>query len=127
MAQNGRYILIKMNGTLIAGTRANEASTDVDAIETANPSSGAWRNYVAGRKGWSMSTNFLVPNKDDIDFLLKAGTIVTLVFCHKNGTIGLTGSAIVKSCKTTVTIGNLAQGSYSFLGIGELVQVRLQP
>ena len=128
MIQHGRnlYVLIKENGTgvIIAGTRSNEFQTDVDLQEVSSPNSGVWKEYLPQREEWNVSTNFLVTSDESLLSLLETRKYVTLSFvCRSPGgttTELLTGEAWVKSCKITATLGNLAQGSFQFVGNGPL-------
>ena len=109
-----------MNGTAIAGTKSNQLKTDCQMIEIANPSSGEWQQFMAGRKNWSVQTSFLVTAVADIRKLLTIGTTVTLVFRDRSNTSSVSGQAIVKSCTIESTRGSLAHGDFAFQGTGEL-------
>ena len=121
-AINGNNILIYLGGTAIAGTKSNEIQTDCDMIEVTNPSSGAWRQYVAGRKEWTVQTSFLVTAVTNIRQLLNVGTSYTVVFKDRASTSGasVTGTAILKTCKISAIRGNLVTGSFSFQGTAGL-------
>lgn len=140
MAKLGNNVMIFCDGKVIAGTRSNDAQSEVDLIEKSSPTSGLWRQYVAGRRQWTMNTNYLVMSDDGVRDLLKVGTEYTLSFRaiytipempditpladgQYPGTsfgAGVTGKAILKVCKITATIGNLVQGTFQFVGNGEL-------
>ena len=60
MAINGNNIIIKKGGTAIAATKSNEITVDCETIEISSPSIGDWRSFIAGRKEWSVTTNFLI-------------------------------------------------------------------
>ena len=121
-AINGNNIFVTMGGTIIAGTRSNEIQTDCDMIEISNPNSGDWRQYMAGRKDWSVQTSFLVTNVTNIRQLLNIGTSYNLVFRDRNSTSGasVSGTAILKTCKISSVRGNLVTGSFAFQGTGAL-------
>ena len=121
-AINGNNIFVTLGGTIIAGTRSNEIQTDCDMIEISNPNSGDWRQYMAGRKDWSVQTSFLVTNVTNIRQLLNIGTSYNLVFRDRNSTSGasVTGTAILKTCKISAVRGNLVTGSFAFQGTGAL-------
>lgn len=122
MAINGNNIFVTLGGTIIAGTRSNEIQTDCDMIEISNPNSGDWRQYMAGRKDWSVQTSFLVTNVTNIRQLLNIGTSYNLVFRDRNSTSGasVSGTAILKTCKISSVRGNLVTGSFAFQGSGAL-------
>ena len=121
-AINGNNIFVTLGGTIIAGTRSNEIQTDCDMIEISNPNSGDWRQYMAGRKDWSVQTSFLVTNVTNIRQLLNIGTSYNLVFRDRNSTSGasVSGTAILKTCKISSVRGNLVTGSFAFQGSGAL-------
>ena len=123
MAQLGNNILVYLNGTAIAGTKSNEIQTECDMIEVTNQNSAQWRQYLAGRKNWSVSTGFLVLAAADTKKLLNVGTTYTLRFSDRAGTSILQGQAIMKQCKISATRGSLATGSFTFQGSGELAEV----
>ena len=123
MAQNGNNILVYLNGTAIAGTKSNEIQTECDMIEVTNQNSAQWRQYLAGRKNWSVSTGFLVLAAADTKKLLNVGTTYTLRFRDRAGTSILQGQAIMKQCKISAARGSLATGSFTFQGSGELAEV----
>lgn len=122
MAINGNNIFVLLDGTLIAGTKTNEIQTDCEMIEISNPSSGEWQQFMAGRKNWTIQTGFLVQAVTNLRQLLNIGTSYTIIMRDRNNTSGasVTGTAILKTCKITATIGNLVQGSFVFQGTGAL-------
>lgn len=125
MAQLGNNILVYLNGTAIAGTKSNEIQTDCDMIEVTNPNSAQWRQFLAGRKQWTVNTAFLVLSASDTQKLLNIGTTYTLQFRDRSGSSILQGQAILKTCKISATRGNLATGAFSFQGTGELAVPQL--
>lgn len=128
MIEHGRnlYVLLKENGTgvIIAGTRSNEFQTDIDLQEVSSPKTGKWKEYLLQREEWNVTTNYLVTSDASLLSLLETSKYVTLSFVSRSpgGTVTelLTGEAWVKSCKITATLGNLAQGSFQFVGNGPL-------
>lgn len=110
--------------TIIAGTRSNEIQTSVETIEISSPTSGQWREYITGRKEWSITTGFLCLVNSDMAKLLQVGQSFTIQLVGRNGnttSVLLSGLATLKTCKITATIGNLVQGSFQFEGNGALV------
>ena len=122
MAINGNNILIYVGGSLVAGTRSNEIQVNREVMEIASPSSGEWREFIAGRKDWGFTITWLVSSHTDIQqLLLDAGT-VTVRIVSRDESLGLTGTAIVQTCRMTFTRGNLAQGVLQLKGSGPLTQ-----
>ena len=122
MAINGNNILIYIDGAAVAGTKSNEVQSNRELIEIASPTSGEWREFIAGRKDWGFSISWLVSSHQNIEQLLLSAGVVTVRIVGRGQSLGLTGSAIVQTCKMTFTRGNLAQGSLQLKGSGPLTQ-----
>ena len=122
MAIKGNNILIYSNGTAIAGTVSNEIQSGAELIEISSPTSGQWKEYIASRKSWSINVSHLLLADDGVRDLLNVGTSYTLKFRGRNSAdnTGVTGTAILKSCKITATKGNLVHGSFTFQGTSSL-------
>jgi len=108
---------------IIAGTRSNEIQTGAETIEISSPTSGQWREFIAGRKEWSITTGFLVMTTSDIQGLLNVGNSYHLQIVERQGTavtIVAEGDAILVTCKVSGSVGNLLQGSFQFQGTGSL-------
>ena len=122
MAIKGNNILIYRDGTAIAGTVSNEAQSGIEMIEKSSPTSGQWKEYTAGRKNWSVNVSYLIQAYNGARDLLSVGTSYTLKFRGRNSadSTGVTGTAILKTCKITATKGDLIQGSFQFIGTSSL-------
>lgn len=118
---NGNNIIIKMGGTQIAATRSQEIQTSVGTIEIASPTQNGWREFIADRKEWSVTVNFLVTAAAGLEKMLQVGNTYTLVVVDRANTHDLQGSAILTTARQTYTRGNLVQGSFQFQGISSLV------
>lgn len=122
MAIKGNNIIIYRGNNAIAGTVSNEIQSGVDLIEISSPTSGQWKEYIAGRKSWSVNVNFLVLQNGDSLNLLSVGTNYTLTFRNRGSSyVGVTGTAMLKTCKITATKGNLVQGTFQFVGVSQLL------
>ena len=122
MAVLGNNIIVYMNGQAIAGTKSDEIQVDSDSIEIASATDQAWTHYLAGRKSWSLNVGWLVLANQDVRKVLLAGSSVTIKIKGRgeSDSSGLQGAAILKTVKITATRGNLAQGSFAFVGNGPL-------
>lgn len=122
MAKTGNYIIVYRDNTVIAGVKSNDISTGADIIEVASNSSGAWKEYISGRKDWSLSVSYLLLTDAGMLELLNVGTTYTLKVGGRTATNAntLTGDAIMTDCKITATNGNLVQGTFTFKGSGAL-------
>ena len=122
MAVLGNNIIVFMNGQAIAGTKSDEIQVDSETIEIASATDQDWVHLIAARKSWSLTVGWLVMANQDVRKLLLAGSVVTIKIKGRGDTDanGLSGSAIIRTCKITATRGNLAQGSFAFVGNGPL-------
>jgi len=128
MAQVGNNIIVYVsenNGTswtAVAATRSDELQAEAELIEKASASQQAWKEYVAGRKSWGLTVSWLVVNVADIRNVLKVGTRVKIRVGGRtfSSSAGVEGYAYVRTCKTTHTRGNIANGSFAFVGDGAL-------
>lgn len=117
---NGNDFLIYLNGLPIAATKSNEMATHCEAIEVSGPTTGSWREFIAGKKEWQANASFLVTNAIDIGKLIEVGRTYTLAFRTRTGANTVSGQAICTECRITATRGTLIQGSFQFKGTGEL-------
>ena len=122
MAINGNNIIVLSGGKAIAGTKSDELQVECDTIEIASSTDQGWTHYLAGRKSWSLTVGWLLLATTDVRKALTVGSTVTIKFKGRNDTDanGLSGSAIIRTCKITAVKGNLAQGSFQFVGTGPL-------
>lgn len=121
-------VVYKLSGstwTPIASTKSDELQVGATTIEIASATEQDWTRCIAGRKSWSLNTGWLVTAVSNIEQALTVGTRVKLHIGARGGysgsSGGLTGFAIVKTCKITMTRGNLVAGSFQFEGDGALV------
>lgn len=123
MIIQGRNLLVVADGTVIAGCRSCDIEVDGDLNEVSSPSTGVWREYMAGRKGWSVSTSTLVLSMHDTLVQVLNKVWLTVVVRDDTGLMTadrLSGWAYVQQAKVTGAWGNLTKGSFVFQGSGEL-------
>lgn len=122
MAVLGNNIIVYMNGQAIAGTKSDEIQVESETIEVASETDQDWVHRIAGRKSWSLNVGWLVLANQDVRKVLLADSVVTIKIKGRgeSDSNGVTGSAILKTVKITSTRGNLAQGSFAFIGNGPL-------
>lgn len=115
-------VVLTLNNVAVASTaiKSQDIQTDADVIERASASQQSWREFVAGRKSWSMNISYLVLTASKIRDLLYVGQTFGVTVRDRANTYSLTGTAIMKSVKHTETVGNLCQGSFSLQGSGAL-------
>lgn len=117
-------LVLSQGGTALASTaiKSQDIQTEADVIEKASSSQQSWREYIAGRKGWSVTLSYLVLTSEKILDLLKVGqTFSVTIKKVDDNTNKVTGNAILKAVKQTASVGNLAQGSWQLQGTGALV------
>ena len=124
-AINGNQIILKkyVNNawTTIGYIRSQEPETHADMNEKSSPDQGAWREFLAGRKGWQMTANWIVGVTSQITWLLEVGEKYQLRCEDRNNSgVYVEGYAFIDTCKITMTRGNIIQGSFHFTGTGAL-------
>ena len=120
MAINGNEIIIKKDGVAIASCKSCKVLINCDTIEKSSPMQGQWREYLAGRKEWSIQCSYLITAVSNIQDVLLVGSVVTIQLSDRTGTNTLTGTAICMQAEGEYTRMNLAQGAYVFKGSGQL-------
>ena len=60
MVLHGRDLIISAGGKVLAGSKSCEINVQCEDIEVASASSGSWREFMADRKEWSLSTSQLL-------------------------------------------------------------------
>ena len=123
MVVHGKKLIITVGGSAIAGAKSCEINIQCDDIEVASATQGKWREFLAGRKDWSVTCGHLLPASGTPlkSSAAMVGTKVVLsIQTDMTGDV-LTGSAIVKSWRASGAVGSLATGAFSFRGSGALV------
>ena len=115
---HGRNLIVKVNGVAVAAAKSCSLRVENSEIEVSSPTAGSWRQFIAGRNSWVVSTGHLVlAVKSSVTLV---GTMVTLSFEVADSTDKVSGSALVKQWDVSGAVGNLAQGSFQFTGSGAL-------
>lgn len=118
----GKDIIVTFaqNGTALAATaiKSDDLTTKSDIIEKASATNQTWREYISGRKEWSLSTNYLVLASAKIRDVLLIGQTYDVTIT--SGDVSMTGQAILTDAKQSYNIGALAKGSFAFRGTGPL-------
>lgn len=120
---HGRKVEIKLDGNRVAGALSCDINADVETIETSSPTTGTYRTYIVGRKGWSVKMNHLIPeNADTIKGMLTSwpGSQFTLSIVVEELELTISGTAICTGVQLTAAVGSLAKGAFSFQGSGPL-------
>ena len=115
----GNDLLVLVNGNAVAGSNSCTVNSSIELKEVSSITSPVGRTWVAGRSQWRVSTDVLVSN-GHLSGLLDIGTTYTLRFVTRDGTTGVTGSAILTECEIRATRGNISTGVFVFTGTGDL-------
>ena len=121
MAQKGNNIIVLRNGTAIAGVKSDEIQSGTDTIEVASATQQQWKEFITGRKEWSLNTSYLLLAAESLRDLIQIGNVYELAVTDRQGNVSVSGHAILTVCKQTHTRGNLCQGTFQFRGTGPLV------
>lgn len=125
MAINGNQIILKKyvnnQWQTIGYIRSQEPTTQADMLEVSSPNQGAWREFLSGRIGWTMTANWIVGVSSQIYWLLESGEKYKLRCEDRNNSnVYVEGYAFIDTVKITMTRGNIIQGSFHFTGTGAL-------
>ena len=96
-------------GVLVALAKSCEINVDCDDIEISSPYDGMWKDFITGRKEWSVSVGYLLTAEGLAADMTKVGTVVNLKMTDGENGTPLTGN-----------VSDLAKGSFIFKGKGPL-------
>ena len=115
-------MVFSRSGTALASTciKSDEIQTQADTIEKSSATQQDWREYIAGRKEWSVTVSYLVLTAQKITDVLMVGNIFDVTIRDSSNTVSMTGKAILTDVKQSYSIGALAKGSFAFKGSGPL-------
>ena len=115
-------VVFSQNGTALADTaiKSDSIKVNADVIEKASATQQAWKEYIAGRNGWTLSTGYLVLASAKIRDVLMVGQTFDVTVRPTTGNTTLTGKAIMTDCEQVYNLGNLIKGTFSFQGTGPL-------
>lgn len=122
----GNDLIIKDGDTAIAAAKSCTIDVKADTVEYSSPTQGRWRNYRAGQRSWTLTTNHLVRAATTAasplrEALARVGNAYTLTFTVRGQTADtFTGRAICTAWRITATRGSLVQGSFTWRGDGAL-------
>ena len=120
MATLGNNLIVSLGGTAIAMAKSCTFLHNCDVHETSSPGSSAYKTFLPERKDWKVTIGYLV-GASIKDGLMQVGTTVNLSFGIRGSvTERVSGTAICTKCQIQGTVGNLANGSFEFVGSGEL-------
>ena len=122
MIIHGDNIIFNTSTSAIFGAKSGTLDVQADTIEIASPTQGSWREFIAGRKEWSLSVNHLVgidATQSGIPSAIQmVGQSFTIYITLRDTNERISCTGICTSWKLTATKGNLAQGGFTFKGTG---------
>jgi len=126
MVVHGRAVKIYKTGggALVALSHNCELTMDVAVKEVSTPQMTTSRQYIAGRKEWSLMLSYLIADRYD-DLLLEPGQTYDVKIQVDGSDKYMEGRVLVSTCKITGSRGTLAQGSFEFQGCGELTTIEV--
>ena len=106
----------------IAASNSCDIDVSCDVKEISSPSSGVYREYVAGRKTWTVRVEWMVYTTDTVkSHLTSVGTEFELrMTVDGNANDLLYGDAILVQAQVRGSVGNILRGSWTFQGAGLL-------
>ena len=119
-------VVLSQNGTALASTtvRSQDIQTAADTIEKSSSMQQDWKEFITGRKEWSITVNYLILAASKITDLRYIGQTfdVTVKNVTASGVTptAVTGKAIMTTVKQVATVGTLAQGTFTLKGNGPL-------
>ena len=120
-ATNGGMFIVKATGLNIYGAKSDDIEVVCGTNEVVSPTQGNWREFIAGRKEWQLTTNYLLQSTgNEIDKVLNVGVKYPVRFIDNTSLGELRGYAILVSAKISAIKGNLVTGSFQFKGTGAL-------
>ena len=57
----GKNLIVSVNGTAIAGAKSCRLQISGENIERASATNATWREFIAGRKTWTVACDHLLP------------------------------------------------------------------
>lgn len=121
--KKGNDLIISANGKALAASKSCSLDLSADTTEVALAGSGQFKNYIAGRRSWSITTNHLVGDETQVkDMFSNVGQVFNLTWQMRGegSSDSMTGKALCTQCKITATRGNLLQGSFTWKGTGPI-------
>lgn len=127
MSVKGKYIIIVSRDTgdpLVAGVKADRLRVAGETIEIASATSSQWKEFLMGRKEWSIESDYLITTDENIhDYPLMVGQTfnIRVQDSPRYGTDSYCqGTVICTEAVQDYQVGALVKGSFVFKGTGPL-------
>ena len=120
---NGNRFMLSKDGVAVAAVVTNDVETQAASIERAGASQGRYREYIKGRKTWTMTCEWLMVSSAMMVGLIYAGQTFA-ISCYDRDSINATrnvhGVAYLDECKIQMTQGQVIHGHFRFHGNGDM-------
>ena len=124
MLFKGNDLILKdsSNGIVLAASKSLELNINGETIEVGRTSGEMWRQFITGRKDWSISVSTLVGSGQFTASAAMIGKRYGVKFVDGQSATAalLSGICICKQVKITEQKGSIAKGSFVFQGTGAL-------
>lgn len=130
----GQDLLVFIGSDPVAYATTCSLEMTMDTIDTSNKMSGAFKTYLVGQMGWSLSSDSMLTfsttageSISDLFTAMTARTPVTVKFSKAetgftSGLPSYSGSALITSLNVQADNGNVATMSVTLTGTGALTQ-----
>ena len=121
MAIKGGDILIMRNGLDMMAVVSHDVESEADTIETASATQGQWREYMGGRKSWTITANTLILATGMSLALLQVGQTFAMKSYDADSILhNVHGQAELQQCRIDAQKGALVKGYFKFRGTQDL-------
>lgn len=130
----GQDLLVFIGSDPVAYATSCSLEMTMDTIDTSNKMSGAFKTYLVGQMGWSLSSDSMLTfsttageSMSDLFTAMISRTPVTVKFSKAetgftSGLPNYSGSALITSLNVQADNGNVATMSITLTGTGALTQ-----
>lgn len=118
---NGNKFMLSKDGNVVAAVVTHEVDTNVECLECAGTTQGRYREYIAGKRSWSINCQWLMVSSAMMVGLLHVGqTFAISSYDRDSAMINVHGQAKLEQCVIRETNGQLVKGIFTFVGTGDL-------
>ena len=113
--------MLSMDGVAVAAVVSHDVETASGCIEKASATQGQYREFVAGRKSFTIKAEWLMVSSAMMLGLLQTGqTFAVSSYDRQNERRNVHGIAKMEACNIQMTRGTLVHGQFVLRGSGYL-------
>ena len=121
MALLGNRFMLSKDGVPVAAVVTHDVNTEAASIEKASATQGKYREYVPGRKQFTIKAEWLMVSSAVMLGLLQTGqTFAVSSYDRQNERRNVHGIAKMEACNIQLTRGTLVHGQFALRGSGYL-------